>query len=61
MSDRAVTPAFLPFYQTHRAAFDAWQQGPKETPESQPTTNQQASRPSPVQPTLYKSQPGLFD
>ncbi len=25
MFDRAVTPAFLPFYLTHRTAFDAWQ------------------------------------
>jgi hypothetical protein len=27
MFEQAVTPAFLPFYATHREAFDAWQRG----------------------------------
>jgi hypothetical protein len=61
MFDQAVTPAFLPFYQTHRTAFDAWQRGP-ETPaaEADTATRPPAKRPA-VQPTHYKHQPGLFD
>ncbi len=61
--DRAVTPAFLPFYQTHREAFDAWQRKaavPKQ-PESIPGSAA-PDRPGPaIQPTVYRSQPGLFD
>lgn len=53
--DQAHTPAFLPFYLTHREAFDTWQRPP--TPEP--------SRPAPerpaMQPTTYRRQLSLFD
>jgi hypothetical protein len=67
MFDHAVTPAFLPFYQTHRAAFDAWQRGPQETAQDRPAAQDEARhRPSPerrppVQPTAYRGQLSLFD
>lgn len=54
MFDHAHTPAFLPFYLAHRAAFDAWQQ-PAPT-ESRP----EPERPT-IKPTAYTSQPSLFD
>ena len=65
--DQAVTPAFLPFYLTHREAFDAWCQGPQHTntPEPQPITHDEAHRPPAerqiVQPTIFKGQLSLFD
>jgi hypothetical protein len=65
MFDHAVTPTFGAFYLTHRAAFDAWQQGSAGTPQGRPATHEEARRPSPerpaVQPTAYKHQPSLFD
>ena len=58
MFEQAVTPAFLPFYEIHRAAFDAWQHPAPETPpvQARPTPE----RP-PVQPTAYRGQLDLFD
>jgi hypothetical protein len=65
MFDQAVTPAFLPFYQTHRDAFDAWQRGPQKLPQSSPAVSGDTAHPSPerpaIQPTCYRHQPGLFD
>ena len=53
MSDQAHTPAFLPFYLTHRAAFDAWQRPAPQPPQPpRPTMT--------VQPTAYSRQPDLF-
>ncbi len=68
--DHAVTPAFLPFYLTHREAFDAWRRG---TPSavSDRTTDQderaevsrQPQSPSrPISPPVpYRGQLSLFD
>ncbi len=54
MFEQAHTPAFLPFYLAHREAFDAWRQPPAPTP--RPAIERQA-----IQPTTYRTQPGLFD
>jgi hypothetical protein len=65
MSDQAVTPAFLPFYMTHGAAFDAWQRGAApETAQAKPAASvlppPAAERPA-AQPTVYRDQLTLFD
>ena len=57
--DQAHTPSFLPFYQTHRTAFDAWQRAPaaeEARPPVRPVTPI-----TPIKPTTYASQPSLFD
>ncbi len=73
--DQAVTPAFLPFYLTHREAFDAWRRGtPAAVSEPAPTTAsanpdesaavsgqpQSPNRPA-APPTTYRGQLSLFD
>jgi N-6 DNA Methylase len=55
MFDQAHTPAFLPFYLTHREAFDAWQRPPAAV-ESRAAPERPA-----IQPTTYSRQPRLFD
>jgi len=62
--DQAVTPAFLPFYLTHREAFDAWRQGPQQTQQDRPAAHEE-SHVSPehptIKPTAYRGQLSLFD
>lgn len=53
--EQARTPAFVPFYLTHREAFDALRRPPAP---AQPGTPPE--RP-PVQPTTYRGQLSLFD
>ena len=55
--DQAVTPAFLPFYLTHREAFDAWRRGPQQTtpPEPQPAAPDQAPRLPPDRHTVQSA------
>jgi hypothetical protein len=55
--EQAVTPAFLPFYATHREAFDAWQRGEgrggttSHAPEiTQRDAEAQLNEPEPVKP-----------
>ncbi len=54
MFEQAHTPAFLPFYLTHREAFDAWQRPPAPV-EPPPAPDRPA-----VQPTIYTGQLSLF-
>jgi hypothetical protein len=62
MSDQAVTPAFLPFYLTHREAFDAWQRPAPDAPPAPSTPAAGLAGPSrPTVPaTVYGRQPDLF-
>jgi hypothetical protein len=70
MFDQAVTPALLPFYQTHHDAFEAWRRGTPATVsdraadqnESVTVSDQPSSpcRPAPP-PTAYRGQLSLFD
>jgi hypothetical protein len=59
MFDRAVTPAFLPFYLTHRVAFDAWQReapaAPAQPamPQARPLRPAGKSIPVPAQLNLF--------
>jgi type I restriction-modification system DNA methylase subunit len=61
MFDQAVTPAFLPFYLTHRAAFDAWRNEAPAAP-VQPVIVPQA-KPSRTagKPGTVPAQLNLFD
>ena len=59
--DQAVTPAFLPFYLTHRAAFDAWRNEAPAMP-IQPVIMPQAKPPRPAgKPGTVPAQLNLFD
>jgi hypothetical protein len=61
MFDRAVTPAFLPFYLTHREAFDAWRNEAPAAP-VQPAIMPQAKPPRPPgKPGTVPAQLNLFD
>jgi len=60
MFDQAVTPAFLPFYLTHRAAFDAWRQESQEPPAQPAMPQAQPLRPSSKSATVA-AQLSLFD
>jgi hypothetical protein len=61
MFDQAVTPAFLPFYLTHREAFDAWQKEASAAP-IQPAIMPQAKPPRPAgKPGTVPAQLSLFD
>ena len=60
MFEAAHTPAFHPFYLTHRAAFDAWQHPP--APNEAPPPPARPPKPvTPIKPTAYNNQPSLFD
>ena len=70
MFDQAVTPAFLPFYLTHREAFDAWRRGTTAAISDQATEQDESAtgsgRPqSPSRPTsppaTHRGQLSLFD
>jgi len=61
MFDQAVTPAFLPFYLTHREAFDAWRNEASATP-VQPVVIPQAKPLRPAgKPGTVPAQLNLFD
>jgi len=68
--DHAVTPAFLPFYLTHREAFDAWRRGTPATVSDRATEQDEHAATSrlphsptrPISPpATYRGQLSLFD
>jgi hypothetical protein len=77
MFDQAHTPAFLPFYLTHRETFDAWQRGEGrgavsyDAEMTAPDPGADEVKPTPelrplperpsIQPTTYTGQLSLFD
>jgi len=60
MFDQAVTPAFRPFYLTHREAFDAWQKERPATPVQPAMPQVSPLRPS-GKPNTVAAQLSLFD
>ena len=61
MFDQAITPAFLPFYLTHREAFDAWRNEASATP-VRPVIVPQAKPPrSGGKPGTVPAQLNLFE